>query len=594
VQAPQPTGLLNETLPALGIVAEVEERERYNADEMVVQAKELELEQQRVRILQDPTTGAINKRGTQALGALKEADEEWRKVTSDIEATLTNDRQRQWFAKKKQGRYNQMREQIAAHTSAEVRKADAATLAAFADAAVSTVTVSPEKVAEAITDTRTRLVQYSARAGWSPEMLQDAARDQVAKLHTTAIEAFVARDTYEASKQAEAYLKANRGEMTGAQIKAADKLVTAQVQKGEALKESAKILEIVIASQKNDLPPTKVDRKAETTSLNEAEEKSFQEWAKQNGITDIDSPQTFYDYRGYWKDVAAKGQDQRKEYPDGLHFPDTYKQHGHPTFSVESKYSTHPSDGGRWAGEKYVPPGAMSRIDALALTESITDEKVRDKVRSNIREYYADLKEGEAKKRTDAFMAAGKIVDQTGDVSKVPTATWLLLTPTERRGLKRDAERIRHPETNKASDPDLYQSLLNASALNDQTREYFGRLPLSQYRDRLSAVDYRDLVKRQTAVMNEMRLKARGKKSKVAPVKPVTPIGAKPTVAEVVAGTPWANIFTPVEAPVPAGPRPKKMREPSAEDLAGYERAKAEGNGAKFREFKLSVGVNLP
>ena len=97
---------------------------------------------------------------------------------------------------------------------------------------------------------------------------------------------------------------------------------------------------------------------AERTTLTPAEEFEFRKWALLNGVTDVDHPQSRYDYRGYWRDVARKGDDQRKTYQDGPHFPDTYKQHGHPTFSVESKYSAGPYDGGRWVGESYVPWGA--------------------------------------------------------------------------------------------------------------------------------------------------------------------------------------------------------------------------------------------
>lgn len=96
----------------------------------------------------------------------------------------------------------------------------------------------------------------------------------------------------------------------------------------------------------------------ERTALTPEEEAQFQSWAKANGIRDVDHPDSKYDYRGYWKSVAAKGQDQRKTYEDGPHFPDTYKQHGHPSFSVESQYSAGPWDGGRWNGESFVPWGA--------------------------------------------------------------------------------------------------------------------------------------------------------------------------------------------------------------------------------------------
>ena len=87
-------------------------------------------------------------------------------------------------------------------------------------------------------------------------------------------------------------------------------------------------------------------------------------WALQNRITDVDHPQSRYDYRGYWRDVASRGQNQTKAYADGQHFPDTYKQHGHPSFSVESQYSAGPHDGGRWIGEAYVPAGADMMLNS--------------------------------------------------------------------------------------------------------------------------------------------------------------------------------------------------------------------------------------
>lgn len=117
----------------------------------------------------------------------------------------------------------------------------------------------------------------------------------------------------------------------------------------------------------------------EITRLTPQEEIAFRLWAMQNGITDVDTPQSRYDYRGYWKSVASIGGDQTKQYADGPHFPDTYKQHGHPTFSVESQYSAGPFDGGRWVGEEFVPPGAdflarsgaPSRLDPQSLSAAI-------------------------------------------------------------------------------------------------------------------------------------------------------------------------------------------------------------------------------
>lgn len=82
----------------------------------------------------------------------------------------------------------------------------------------------------------------------------------------------------------------------------------------------------------------------ETTKLSPIEEVLYKHWLTANQIKDSDEPDSFYDYRGYYKDTNGA------HYDPAEHGPDTYKQHGHPTFSVESKYSLGPFDGGMWIG----------------------------------------------------------------------------------------------------------------------------------------------------------------------------------------------------------------------------------------------------
>jgi len=88
------------------------------------------------------------------------------------------------------------------------------------------------------------------------------------------------------------------------------------------------------------------NRISETTRLTPSEEAQFLHWAFRNKIYDLDTPQSRYDYRGYWKQYGNApivfGVD---------HFTDTYKQHGHPLFSAESQYSRGRQDGGQWIGE---------------------------------------------------------------------------------------------------------------------------------------------------------------------------------------------------------------------------------------------------
>lgn len=85
---------------------------------------------------------------------------------------------------------------------------------------------------------------------------------------------------------------------------------------------------------------------SEFTHLSPLEEVLFQRWLVQSGIQDLGKPDSHYDYRGYFKKNGPTpytwGQD---------HLPDTFKQHGHHTFSQESQYSQGPHDGGIWIGQ---------------------------------------------------------------------------------------------------------------------------------------------------------------------------------------------------------------------------------------------------
>jgi len=111
----------------------------------------------------------------------------------------------------------------------------------------------------------------------------------------------------------------------------------------------------------------------EVTKLSPIEEVFFQLWAHKSGIKDLENGK--YDYRGFYKEKGPV------DYQWGVdHLPDTYKQHGHPTFSVESKYSKGPHDGGMWKDGKFydqpkptkpkeekLPPGveqALGRVSA--------------------------------------------------------------------------------------------------------------------------------------------------------------------------------------------------------------------------------------
>ncbi len=101
----------------------------------------------------------------------------------------------------------------------------------------------------------------------------------------------------------------------------------------------------------------------EVTSLPPGSGAGFDNWIRQNNVRDLDNPDSHYDYRGAYTGGVGRG-------ADSGHFPDTYKQHGHPTFSIESQYSKNSNDGGTWDGENYHPAVAPKSPDTGALDEA--------------------------------------------------------------------------------------------------------------------------------------------------------------------------------------------------------------------------------
>ena len=92
-------------------------------------------------------------------------------------------------------------------------------------------------------------------------------------------------------------------------------------------------------------------RSGMVASLTGDEEKAFRDWydrysRSQNLDPNPDAKEHFYDYRTYWKNRTE--QQKNDEWKLGNHLPDTYKMPGHPTFSVESIYSTRKTPGGTW------------------------------------------------------------------------------------------------------------------------------------------------------------------------------------------------------------------------------------------------------
>ena len=78
------------------------------------------------------------------------------------------------------------------------------------------------------------------------------------------------------------------------------------------------------------------------TPLMGNDEVKFRDWVASHKVPfDPDDPDSDYDMRGYWNEVARDGDKPQSINPNDAkpHWPDDYKTPFHETFSKESKYA---------------------------------------------------------------------------------------------------------------------------------------------------------------------------------------------------------------------------------------------------------------
>lgn len=173
----------------------------------------------------------------------------------------------------------------------------------------------------------------------------------------------------------------------------------------------------------------------EVTTLSPAEEHAYRRWLNASQILDAEESDAHYDYRGLFKELNGKTVQTSKD----RHFPDTYKQHGHPTFSVESRYSKGATDGGRWEGNRYVAQPAEVLTDGELLSVA-DDPKLLSKLTSDERARLSKLSGSKSTANLDKLVAS-----VPRDLRGLPAVSSNL--PERQSGMTEMAEPFVNPQT---------------------------------------------------------------------------------------------------------------------------------------------------
>ena len=121
-----------------------------------------------------------------------------------------------------------------------------------------------------------------------------------------------------------------------------------------------------------------------TTPLNPNDEAKFRNWysgysESHNLDTNPDTPEHYYDYRGWWKQATPQERFDKVSSPIS-HLDDRYKMPGHPTFSDESVYhdaSRPETTGGHWDDNGFFRPSEYQKRTEQGEIRYITNPEER-------------------------------------------------------------------------------------------------------------------------------------------------------------------------------------------------------------------------
>jgi hypothetical protein len=142
--------------------------------------------------------------------------------------------------------------------------------------------------------------------------------------------------------------------------------------------------------------------------------------------------------------------------------------------------------------------GSMTR--AFEEARKIDDPKLRDETTSRIKDRFAMKEAAERDNTENLYRGATDIIDQTGDVDKIPVGQWKQFSLSERSALKNYAAHKRagtQPETEWG---DYYE--LKTLASSPSTKDKFLKMNMMAYRPKMADPEFKELVSLQTQLRN--------------------------------------------------------------------------------------------
>jgi len=221
------------------------DQEKQKADQLAVLDADKRLSETTTKLLYDPVTGALNKRGKDAFDLPNTVMTEYSKQADIISKDLHNEAQRNAFKQQMVSRSVDLDRSIQAHVSGEIKSYDNATtesyLANERDAAALSYN-DPERIGMAVQRQQIAIQQHAQRNGLPVEWTKLKMQEATSKTHEAVINRMLANDE---DMRAKAYYDANKASFTGADATIMEKALEEGSLRGESQRQVDKIVATV-------------------------------------------------------------------------------------------------------------------------------------------------------------------------------------------------------------------------------------------------------------------------------------------------------------------------------------------------------------
>lgn len=227
---------------ALSVVADIYLREKRKADQIANVAAEGQLLSGVNRLLYDPETGALNRKGKDAFGMPREVLAEYDRMAGEITAGMGNDEQRDTFNRLATMRRVEVERAAQRHTSGQITAYDKEVTDSY-------LTNERERVVNEYLDAgsirvgiarqRQIIADYGKRNGKPPEWVETAQAEAVTQTHAGVLTRMLANGQ---DRLAQSYYNEHKGDMARGTVKAnIEKALGVGMLLGEAQRRSDKI-----------------------------------------------------------------------------------------------------------------------------------------------------------------------------------------------------------------------------------------------------------------------------------------------------------------------------------------------------------------